>query len=88
MVRDFPDAYESILMDWEMPVLDGPSAVRQIREMGFSMFIVGITGNMLPEDVLYFQSCGADAVIAKPVRLFELEQLWRDNDVSARLMEA
>jgi len=36
-----------ILMDYEMPVLDGPSATKQLREKGCSCFIIGVTGNVV-----------------------------------------
>ena len=43
---------------------------------GSDVFIVGITGNMLKEDVDYFRHCGANAVLPKPFQLSALEQLW------------
>ena len=75
-VRHSDRPYDTILMDFEMPVMDGPTATQQIRELDSDVFIVGVTGNTLSEDVEYFKSCGADAVVAKPVQLYELESLW------------
>jgi CheY-like chemotaxis protein len=46
--------YDTILMDCEMPVLRGPDAVKEIREFGCDSFIVGITGNVMAEEVEYF----------------------------------
>eukprot|EP00601_Ochromonadales_sp_CCMP2298_P000950 CAMPEP_0173176858 /NCGR_PEP_ID=MMETSP1141-20130122/4688_1 /TAXON_ID=483371 /ORGANISM="non described non described, Strain CCMP2298" /LENGTH=467 /DNA_ID=CAMNT_0014099233 /DNA_START=3 /DNA_END=1410 /DNA_ORIENTATION=+ len=57
----------AILMDFEMPVLNGPSATRLLREQGCSSFILGVTGNVMKADMDYFKSCGADAVFAKPL---------------------
>mmetsp|Transcript_14066 Transcript_14066/g.23394 ORF Transcript_14066/g.23394 Transcript_14066/m.23394 type:complete len:214 (+) Transcript_14066:2527-3168(+) len=68
--------FDVIIMDFEMPVLNGPLATKQIRAMGVSTPIVGITGNVLPEDVSYFKSCGADDVLAKPLRTTDLERIW------------
>ncbi|KAJ1427832.1 CheY-like superfamily [Ochromonadaceae sp. CCMP2298] len=56
---------EAILMDYEMPVLNGPSATRLLREQGCSSFIIGVTGNAMQADMDFFKSCGADAVFAK-----------------------
>jgi CheY-like chemotaxis protein len=61
-----PDA---ILMDFEMPVMNGPSATARLRELGCTCLIVGVTGNVLPQDVAHFIAQGADAVLPKPVVL-------------------
>jgi CheY-like chemotaxis protein len=69
--------YDCILMDYEMPVMDGPTAVSKIRHtFQEAVLIVGITGNMLPEDVQHFTSCGADCVLSKPVRFDDLYSFW------------
>ena len=39
--------------------------------------IVGVTGNVLPEDVRFFEQCGADDVLAKPVKVKELMESWQ-----------
>lgn len=56
--------------------MNGPSAVQEIRRMGCDAFIIGITGNMLPDDVAFFKSCGANAVLGKPVKVADLNQQW------------
>jgi CheY-like chemotaxis protein len=68
--------YDCILMDYEMPVLNGPNATEKIREMGCNVLIVGITGNTLSDDVQYFESKGANKVLAKPVKIDVLENLF------------
>jgi CheY-like chemotaxis protein len=45
--------YDTILMDYEMPVMDGPTASKEIRALGCDSFIVGVTGNALPEDIAW-----------------------------------
>ncbi|CAB9501876.1 sensor kinase/phosphatase LuxQ (Partial), partial [Seminavis robusta] len=72
--------YQVILMDFEMPRLNGPDATRRIREIEGcqDMFIVGVTGNVLAEDVARFLDCGADHVLPKPVKFPALEALWKD----------
>lgn len=80
--------YDTVLMDYEMPVLNGPDAVRQIRSLGSDCFIVGITGNMLPDDVAYFKSCGANDVFGKPVKISELNQVWMEYGISGRAATA
>ncbi|KAL7546279.1 hypothetical protein ACHAWF_009622 [Thalassiosira exigua] len=70
------EPYDSILMDYEMPVMNGPTASSLIRQLGCDAFIVGITGNVLSDDVQYFKSKGANAILPKPVRLSDLEDLF------------
>jgi len=55
-----------------MPVMNGPSAAKEIRAKGFDVFIVRITGNVLPDDVAYFRSCVANAISPKPFKLATL----------------
>eukprot|EP00549_Striatella_unipunctata_P007205 CAMPEP_0118677972 /NCGR_PEP_ID=MMETSP0800-20121206/2939_1 /TAXON_ID=210618 ORGANISM="Striatella unipunctata, Strain CCMP2910" /NCGR_SAMPLE_ID=MMETSP0800 /ASSEMBLY_ACC=CAM_ASM_000638 /LENGTH=863 /DNA_ID=CAMNT_0006573735 /DNA_START=141 /DNA_END=2732 /DNA_ORIENTATION=- len=69
------DTYDAVLLDYEMPEMTGPEAAKRIRAMGSDVFIVGITGNLLPEDVAFFRSCGANAVLPKPLRIDDLEIL-------------
>lgn len=77
--------FDTILMDYEMPVMDGPTAAKAIRYMGCDhYFIVGVTGNMLTEDVEYFVSCGANAVLPKPLKLSKLECIWKEHGISHR----
>lgn len=62
-----------ILMDSEMPIMKGPEATFELRQRGYSdIMIIGITGNVLPEDIRYFLDHGADAVLAKPLSLDRL----------------
>ena len=75
-IKQAEKPYDSVLMDYEMPVMDGPTATRTIRSLGYDVFVVGVTGNMLAEDVDYYRSCGANDVIGKPVKLDVLEDLW------------
>ena len=48
-----------------------------LRESGFGNLIVGVTGNVLEDDVREFMAMGADIVLGKPMRLGTLEALVR-----------
>ena len=48
-----------ILMDYEMPRLNGPDTTQQLRALGCGLPIIGITGNVLPEDTNIFLKAGA-----------------------------
>jgi len=74
--------YDSILLDYEMPVMNGPDACRLIRKMGCSSYIAGVTGNVMSEDVDHFRSCGANWVIPKPFSLKAMEDQWVEDGVT------
>jgi len=59
--------YHAILMDYMMPLCNGPMATRKIREMGFTGLIFGLTGNGLQGDIEHFETCGANRVFIKPL---------------------
>jgi CheY-like chemotaxis protein len=59
------EPFDVILSDYEMPVMNGPDSVREMRRMGCKCFIAGITGNVLQDDIDHFKERGADNVLAK-----------------------
>ncbi|MCB9497318.1 MAG: response regulator [Fibrobacteria bacterium] len=66
-----------VLMDCQMPVMDGYEATRKIRELEASLGvpktrIVAYTANALSEDRRRCQECGMDGFLAKPVSRKEL----------------
>ena len=65
--------YDLILMDYQMPNMDGPTAIAEIRKMGFCGVILGLTGNALQCDMDLMVAAGANDVLLKPLNL---ELLW------------
>ncbi|MDX2186286.1 MAG: ATP-binding protein [Opitutaceae bacterium] len=60
---------ECILMDMRMPVMDGPTAMRQIREKhGQSIRILSLSASAFTEDQIAYSKAGADGFIPKPLR--------------------
>jgi CheY-like chemotaxis protein len=58
--------YDCILMDFVMPEMDGPTATRRIRELGYKRPIYGVTGNTVESDIETFIKSGANQVFSKP----------------------
>ncbi len=73
-VERFVDgAYDLVLMDIQMPVLDGYSAIRAIRkhelEKGSRRTrIIALTASALEEDVRRAQQAGCDMHVSKPIK--------------------
>ena len=49
--------------------MDGPTATRAIRELGYTGRIFGVTGNGMAADVQLFIDSGVDRVLVKPFSL-------------------
>jgi CheY-like chemotaxis protein len=72
MTESNPSKYEMIILDYEMPIMDGPTAAQKIRARKDQILIIGVTGNVLPEDIEHFLKKGANIVLPKPVKIDEL----------------
>ncbi len=60
--------YDIILMDIQMPVMDGLEATCKIREMGIDIPIIGLSANATLGDELLSLEAGMQAHIGKPIR--------------------
>ncbi len=61
--------YDVVLMDCQMPELDGFGATQQIRAQGGEMPIVALTANVLQSDRDACMASGMDDFLGKPVKL-------------------
>ena len=67
--------YDLVLMDLQMPRVNGLMATRRLRAAGFDPLelpIVALTANCYPEDIAQCIEAGMQGHVAKPVRLNEL----------------
>lgn len=67
--------YDVVLMDIQMPNMDGVQATRLLRSTGFATPIVALTANVMAEDRERYRAAGCNACVAKPVDFAELERL-------------
>jgi two-component system sensor histidine kinase/response regulator len=80
--------YDLVLMDCQMPEMDGYTATRAIRQReetdGRHTPIIAMTANAMREDRARCLDAGMDGFIPKPIALEELEtamECWIPNDV-------
>ncbi|KAL3616851.1 hypothetical protein CASFOL_039245 [Castilleja foliolosa] len=59
--------YDLVLMDLEMPVMDGQKATEKLRAMGVKSMIVGVTSCTVEEEKAAFVAAGLDDCVKKPL---------------------
>ncbi len=69
--------FDAILMDWQMPTMDGLEATREIRQIaGYQDIpIIAMTANAMDSDRAQCLAAGMNAHVAKPFVLHELIEI-------------
>ncbi|KAH6870423.1 hypothetical protein BKA58DRAFT_176608 [Alternaria rosae] len=75
---ELPIELSLILMDWEMPIMNGLTAVAEIRKLEQQGLlkervpIIGVTANVRQQQIEQAMAAGMDDVVGKPFRVAEL----------------
>jgi len=73
MLRTAPGRADAVLMDLQMPVMNGYEATAGIRAMGLAdLPVIAMTANAMPEDRERALAAGVNAHVAKPIDVDEL----------------
>ena len=71
--------YDLILMDVQMPVMDGYEATKQLREKGFTgVPIIGLSANAMKEDKQSAIDAGMNDYLTKPIKQKSLISMLRE----------
>ena len=80
--QSVPGYYDLILMDVQMPVMNGYDATKAIRQSGHSQAetvpIIAMTANAFSEDVKDALDAGMNAHVAKPIDMEQLKAAARE----------
>ena len=78
-----PGNYDLVLMDVQMPVMDGYEATKQIRALDnpalAGITILAMTANAFDEDKKKALECGMDGFLSKPIVIEELISILQKN---------
>jgi CheY-like chemotaxis protein len=75
---ELPIELSLILMDWEMPIMNGLTAVAEIRKLEQQGLlkdrvpVIGVTANVRQQQIEQAMAAGMDDVVGKPFRVAEL----------------
>ncbi|SFU13638.1 PAS domain S-box-containing protein [Algoriphagus locisalis] len=78
--------YDIILMDVQMPVLNGLDASIEIRKLGEigQVYIVGLSANVFDEDQKKAAEAGMDDYLMKPIRLISLAEKLKEYSLKCK----
>ncbi|MGM0623687.1 MAG: response regulator, partial [Campylobacterota bacterium] len=66
------DRYDLVLMDLQMPVMDGYEAAKKIRQSGSETPIIALSANVVESEIQRAKECGMDEHLTKPVKVEKL----------------
>lgn len=70
-------SYDLVLMDINMPVMDGLSAIKELRKRGYTMPIVTLSANVIESDIQEFIAAGASDTLHKPIVAEKLDAILK-----------
>ncbi|XP_021768572.1 two-component response regulator ARR22-like [Chenopodium quinoa] len=69
--------FDVIIMDMEMPIMDGIQATKELRAMGVKGLIFGVTSSELKSDIQAFVEAGLDEYFPKPLDFVKIDDILK-----------
>lgn len=67
--------YDLVLMDIQMPIMDGKEAMRSLQQLGINTPIYALTANVMAADIQEYAALGFTGTLGKPLELGHLYQV-------------
>ena len=71
------ESFDIVLMDIQMPEMDGIEACRVIKERYTRLPVIAFTANVLPADIDKYNATGFDGVLGKPLERGSLSAMLK-----------
>jgi two-component system, autoinducer 2 sensor kinase/phosphatase LuxQ len=76
-IKNYQDEIGLVLLDKNMPVMDGWESVKHMRtSLSYNKLVIGLTGEDSPEEINGFIKSGADYVIVKPLDKEKIQLIY------------
>jgi len=72
------NSFDAVIMDMQMPVMDGIEATKVIRASGNTIPIIALTANVMQKHRDAFDEAGCDCFLGKPINKNELLAVLKD----------
>jgi len=71
------DTYDMVLMDIQMPIMDGYEATRNIRKNGYTdLIICGLSANAMKKDLQLAKEAGMNDYLTKPIEANDMSKIF------------
>ncbi|KAE9585509.1 hypothetical protein Lal_00017926 [Lupinus albus] len=74
-IHCYGQIFDLILMDMDMPIMNGIQATKKLRSMGISSMIVGVSSRSMESEIQQFMEAGLDDYQVKPLTKTKLTSI-------------